>query len=62
MSTSHGNTVDNVVRTVIDILNKSDKIYGANNAEDLSELYQLLVNTSPFTGKIPNYSEDELPI
>lgn len=56
-STSQGNTADAIVRTVIEILNKSTKLYGKNNAE---LLYEELIKNGPFKGKIPNYTKRNL--
>jgi hypothetical protein len=54
MSTSHGNTVDTVVRTVFEFLNNSTKTWGKSDAK---ALYKEIIKNDPFKSGIPNYDE-----
>lgn len=54
MSTSHGNTVDTVVRTVFNFLNNSSKVWGRADAK---ALYEEITKQDPFKNGIPNYDK-----
>jgi ATP-dependent exoDNAse (exonuclease V) beta subunit len=54
MSTSHGNTVDTVVRTVFEFLNNSTKTWGKSDAKTL---YEEITKNEPFKNGIPNYDK-----